>query len=72
MIRMIHTQLTGAAPTPPRHLLVTAGEDRLVKVWDLRRLHHPVTSVKRFLTNEICWLLNATGFMMAQENAYVA
>lgn len=64
--------MTDAALIPPRHLLLTAGEDRLVKVWDLRRLYHPVTSVKRFLTNEICWPLNATGFMMAQENAYVA
>ncbi|GAA6235645.1 general transcription factor 3C polypeptide 2 isoform X1 [Lates japonicus] len=55
-----------------RHLLVTAGEDRYVKTWDLRRLHGPVTVQKRYLTNEIYWPLNAPGLMFAQENAYVA
>nr|XP_046228665.1 general transcription factor 3C polypeptide 2 isoform X2 [Scatophagus argus] len=55
-----------------RYLLVTAGEDRLVKTWDLRRLYSPVTVLKRFLTNEVCWPLNAPGYMLAQENAYAA
>lgn len=51
-------------------LLVTAGEDRYVKTWDLRRLYSPVTAFKRFLTNEIYWPLNAPGIMMAQDNVY--
>ena len=51
---------------------MTAGEDRYVKTWDLRRLYDPVTVVKRNLTNEIYWPLNAPGIMLAQENAYVA
>ncbi|XP_071323756.1 general transcription factor 3C polypeptide 2 isoform X2 [Trachinotus anak] len=55
-----------------RHLLVTAGEDRYVKTWDLRRLHDPITVQKRHLTNEIFWPLNAPGLLMAQETAYVA
>ncbi|XP_022624983.1 general transcription factor 3C polypeptide 2 [Seriola dumerili] len=55
-----------------RHLLVTAGEDRYVKTWDLRRLHDPITIQKRYLTNEIYWPLNAPGLLMAQETAYVA
>lgn len=55
-----------------RYLLVTAGEDRYVKTWDLRRLYNPITVLKRFLTNEVCWPLNAAGIMMAQENAYAA
>ncbi|KAM9339283.1 general transcription factor 3C polypeptide 2 [Symphorus nematophorus] len=55
-----------------RHLLVTAGEDRYVKTWDLRRLYDPITVMKRNLTNEIYWPLNAPGIMLAQENAYVA
>ncbi|XP_073348340.1 general transcription factor 3C polypeptide 2 [Pagrus major] len=55
-----------------RFLLATAGEDRFVKTWDLRRLYKPVTVLKRFLTNEIHWPLNAPGVMMAQENAYAA
>ncbi|XP_039981813.1 general transcription factor 3C polypeptide 2 [Xiphias gladius] len=55
-----------------RYLLVTAGEDRYVKTWDLRRLCDPITVQKRYLTNEIYWPLNAPGLLMAQETAYVA
>ncbi|XP_042359170.1 general transcription factor 3C polypeptide 2 [Plectropomus leopardus] len=55
-----------------RYLLVTAGEDRYIKTWDLRRLYHPVTVQKRYLTNEIYWPLNAPGLVLAQENAYAA
>ncbi|XP_019108923.1 general transcription factor 3C polypeptide 2 [Larimichthys crocea] len=55
-----------------RHLLVTAGEDRYVKTWDLRRLYNPIAVLKRFLTNEIYWPLNAPGILFAQENAYAA
>ncbi|XP_059213002.1 general transcription factor 3C polypeptide 2 [Centropristis striata] len=55
-----------------RHLLVTAGEDRYVKTWDLRRPYDPITVQKRYLTNEIYWPLNAPGLMLAQENAYSA
>ncbi|XP_022048403.1 general transcription factor 3C polypeptide 2 [Acanthochromis polyacanthus] len=54
-----------------RHLLVTAGEDRYVKMWDLRRLVNPITVQKRHITNEIYWPLNAPGFLPAQESAYV-
>ncbi|XP_044024943.1 general transcription factor 3C polypeptide 2 [Siniperca chuatsi] len=55
-----------------RYLLVTAGEDRYVKTWDLRRLYDPITVLKRNLTNEIYWPLNAPGLLLAQENAYAA
>ncbi|XP_062267798.1 general transcription factor 3C polypeptide 2 isoform X2 [Platichthys flesus] len=55
-----------------RNLLVTAGEDRLIKTWDLKRLDHPVTVQKRHLTNEIQWPLNAPGYLLAQDAAYVA
>ncbi|XP_054473974.1 general transcription factor 3C polypeptide 2 [Anoplopoma fimbria] len=55
-----------------RFLLVTAGEDRYVKTWDLRRLYDPITVQKRYLTNEIYWPLNAPGLLFAQENAYAA
>ncbi|XP_069028468.1 general transcription factor 3C polypeptide 2 [Embiotoca jacksoni] len=54
-----------------RHLLSTAGEDRFVKTWDLRRLYEPVTVQKRYLTNEIHWPLDAPGVLLAQEVAYV-
>ncbi|XP_033505045.1 general transcription factor 3C polypeptide 2 [Epinephelus lanceolatus] len=55
-----------------RYLLVTAGEDRYIKTWDLRRLYNPITVQKRYLTNEIYWPLNAPGLLLAQENAYAA
>ncbi|XP_070782154.1 general transcription factor 3C polypeptide 2 [Enoplosus armatus] len=55
-----------------RYLLVTAGEDRYVKTWDLRRLYEPITVLKRYLTNEIYWPLNAPGLLLAQETAYAA
>ncbi|KAG7509092.1 general transcription factor 3C polypeptide 2 [Solea senegalensis] len=55
-----------------RSLMVTAGEDRLVKLWDLRRPDAPITVQKRHVTNEICWPLNAPGMMMAQDMAYIA
>ncbi|KAK5852620.1 hypothetical protein PBY51_006472 [Eleginops maclovinus] len=53
-----------------RHLLVTAGEDRYLKTWDLRRLYNPITVQKRHLTTEVCWPLNAPGLLLSQENAY--
>lgn len=56
----------------PRYLLVTAGEDRYVKTWDLRRPYNPITALKRCLTNEIYWPLNASGFMLAQDNSYAS
>ncbi|KAM3603002.1 uncharacterized protein V6R79_014793 [Siganus canaliculatus] len=55
-----------------RNLLATAGEDRLVKTWDLRRLYEPVSCTKRYLTNEIHWPLNSPGVLLAQDNAYAA
>ncbi|XP_070844275.1 general transcription factor 3C polypeptide 2 [Chaetodon trifascialis] len=55
-----------------RYLLVTSGEDRYVKTWDLRRLYDPVDVLKRNLTNEIHWPLNAPGVLLAQESAYAA
>ncbi|XP_062415644.1 general transcription factor 3C polypeptide 2 isoform X2 [Pungitius pungitius] len=51
-------------------LLITAGDDRYVKKWDLRRPHQPILVQKRFLTNEVFWPLNAPGLLLAQENAY--
>ncbi|XP_028996592.1 general transcription factor 3C polypeptide 2 isoform X2 [Betta splendens] len=53
-----------------RHLLVTAGEDRYVKTWDLRRPYDPITVQKRYLTNEIYWPLNGPGIILAQDCAY--
>ncbi|XP_056283466.1 general transcription factor 3C polypeptide 2 isoform X2 [Pseudoliparis swirei] len=65
-----HAVLALAFCPASRFLLVTAGEDRYVKTWDLRRLYEPITVQKRYLTNEIYWPLNAPGILLAQENAY--
>ncbi|XP_028296472.1 general transcription factor 3C polypeptide 2 [Gouania willdenowi] len=52
------------------HLLATAGEDRYVKMWDLGRLSDPVTSQRRFTNNEVHWLLNASGLLVAMDVGY--
>uniref|UniRef100_A0A1A8FY35 General transcription factor IIIC, polypeptide 2, beta n=1 Tax=Nothobranchius korthausae TaxID=1143690 RepID=A0A1A8FY35_9TELE len=54
-----------------RHLLATAGEDRYVKTWDLRRLFEPIKVQRRYLSNEICWPLDIPGVMEAKDVAFV-
>ncbi|XP_013855709.1 general transcription factor 3C polypeptide 2 [Austrofundulus limnaeus] len=54
-----------------RYLLTTAGEDRYVKMWDLRRLFDPIKVYKRYLTNEICWPFHATGVIKAKDSTFV-
>ncbi|KAM4633588.1 general transcription factor 3C polypeptide 2 [Polymixia lowei] len=53
-----------------RYLLVTAGDDRMVKTWDLRRIYEPLTVQKRNLSTEVCWPLRGPGLFLSQENAY--
>lgn len=55
-----------------RNLLVTAGDDRLVKTWDLTRLYEPITAQKRCLITEVSWPLNGSGLLLAQETAFAA
>ncbi|XP_077408549.1 general transcription factor 3C polypeptide 2 [Vanacampus margaritifer] len=55
-----------------RHFVATAGEERLLKTWDLRRLYGPVTVQKRSLLNEMCWPASAPGLMWAQDGAFSA
>nr|XP_060610786.1 general transcription factor 3C polypeptide 2 isoform X2 [Anolis sagrei ordinatus] len=52
------------------NFLVTAGRDRKVKFWDLRRPHEPLNSIKRFLSTEVAWLLSSCGVTVAQDNCY--
>lgn len=51
---------------------MTAGDDRYVKKWDLRRPYQPIMVQKRYLTNEVFWPLNGPGLLLAQESAYSA
>ncbi|KAK6297436.1 hypothetical protein J4Q44_G00320190 [Coregonus suidteri] len=53
-----------------RDLMVTAGDDRLVKMWDLRRTWEPCQSFKRFLSTEAAWPLHWAGVFISQESAY--
>ncbi|XP_053317295.1 general transcription factor 3C polypeptide 2 [Spea bombifrons] len=54
------------------NFLVTAGSDRRLKFWDLRRLHEPTNNMKRFQTTEITWLLPYSGVAVAQDNCYAS
>ncbi|KAM4712976.1 general transcription factor 3C polypeptide 2 [Anableps anableps] len=54
-----------------RYLLTTAGEDRYLKTWDLRRLCNMVKVQKRHLTTELCWPLDSPGVLIGQESAFV-
>ncbi|XP_069461585.1 general transcription factor 3C polypeptide 2 isoform X2 [Ambystoma mexicanum] len=54
------------------NFLVTAGKDRKIKFWDLRRLYEPLNSIKRFLSTEITWILPYSGVAVAQDNCYAS
>ncbi|XP_061481968.1 general transcription factor 3C polypeptide 2 isoform X3 [Rhineura floridana] len=54
------------------NFMVSAGNDRKIKFWDLRRLHEPLNSIKRFLSTEIAWLLPYSGITVAQDNCYAS
>ncbi|XP_067274009.1 general transcription factor 3C polypeptide 2 [Pseudorasbora parva] len=49
------------------NLLVTVGDDRMAKMWDLRKTYVPLLAVKRCLAPEVYWPLFWSGFLMAQE-----
>ncbi|XP_062407220.1 general transcription factor 3C polypeptide 2 isoform X2 [Sardina pilchardus] len=50
--------------------LVTAGDDRMTKMWDLQRTHTPLCAFKRYLTTEAVWPLHWSGALMSQECSY--
>ncbi|OCT81605.1 general transcription factor 3C polypeptide 2 [Xenopus laevis] len=54
------------------NFLVTSGNDRRLKFWDLRRLPEPINNMKRFHSTEISWLLPYTGVVVAQDNCYAS
>lgn len=54
------------------NFLVTVGNDRKIKFWDLRRLYEPINSIKRFLSTEVAWLLPYNGVTVAQDNCYAS
>lgn len=54
------------------HFLASAGSDRKIKFWDLRRPYEPINSIKRFLSTELAWLLPYNGVTVAQDNCYAS
>ncbi|XP_025904926.1 general transcription factor 3C polypeptide 2, partial [Nothoprocta perdicaria] len=56
----------------PGNFVVTAGNDRKIKFWDVRRLYEPINSIKRFLSTEVAWLLPYNGVTVAQDNCYAS
>uniref|UniRef100_A0A8C1TW61 General transcription factor IIIC, polypeptide 2, beta n=1 Tax=Cyprinus carpio TaxID=7962 RepID=A0A8C1TW61_CYPCA len=49
------------------NLLVTVGDDRMAKMWDVRKSYVPLLAVKRCLSPEVYWPLFWSGILMAQE-----
>ncbi|XP_051501296.1 general transcription factor 3C polypeptide 2-like [Myxocyprinus asiaticus] len=52
------------------NLLVTVGDDRMAKMWDLRKTYVPLFAVKRCLSPEVYWPLFWSGIFIAQECCY--
>nr|XP_033792429.1 general transcription factor 3C polypeptide 2 isoform X2 [Geotrypetes seraphini] len=54
------------------NFLMTAGNDRKIKFWDLRRPYEPINCMKRFLSTEVTWMLPYSGVIVAQDNCYAS
>ncbi|KAF6103585.1 general transcription factor IIIC subunit 2 [Phyllostomus discolor] len=54
------------------HFIASAGSDRKIKFWDLRRTYEPINSIKRFLSTELAWLPSYNGVTVAQDNCYAS
>ncbi|XP_041951618.1 general transcription factor 3C polypeptide 2 [Alosa sapidissima] len=50
--------------------IVTAGDDRMTKMWDLQKTHTPLCAFKRYLATEVVWPLHWSGALMSQECSY--
>ncbi|XP_035280129.1 general transcription factor 3C polypeptide 2 [Anguilla anguilla] len=50
--------------------LATAGDDRKLKFWDLRKTFEPVSVHKRYLSTEISWPLIWSGICVGQQCCY--
>uniref|UniRef100_H3A1R6 General transcription factor 3C polypeptide 2 n=1 Tax=Latimeria chalumnae TaxID=7897 RepID=H3A1R6_LATCH len=54
------------------NFLATAGYDRKVKFWDLRRWYEPLNIFKRSLHTELTWVLPWCGVLTGQETCFSA
>lgn len=69
---LLRFYLLSLLPSFHSHFLVSAGSDRKIKFWDLRRPYEPINSIKRFLSTELAWLLPYNGVTVAQDNCYAS
>ncbi|KAG9282561.1 general transcription factor 3C polypeptide 2-like [Astyanax mexicanus] len=53
-------------------LLVTVGDDRMVKLWNVTNTCNPLKSIKRFLPTEVSWPTFWSGIFITQECCFSA
>ncbi|KAI5627137.1 general transcription factor 3C polypeptide 2 isoform X1 [Silurus asotus] len=51
-------------------LMVTVGDDRMVKLWNVTKTCTPLKTVKRFLPTDVSWPLFWAGTFLTQESCY--
>ncbi|XP_047674883.1 general transcription factor 3C polypeptide 2 isoform X1 [Tachysurus fulvidraco] len=52
-------------------LMVTVGEDRMAKLWNLTKTHTSLKAFKRFLHTDVSWPIFWPGVFITQESCYV-
>ncbi|KAK3506761.1 hypothetical protein QTP70_023931 [Hemibagrus guttatus] len=51
-------------------LMVTVGEDRMVKLWNLTKTYTSLKAIKRFLHTDVSWPIFWPGVFVTQESCY--
>ncbi|MCI4395881.1 hypothetical protein PGIGA_G00196970 [Pangasianodon gigas] len=51
-------------------LMVTVGDDRMVKLWNLTKTCTPLQAIKRFLPTDVSWPVFWPGVFLTQESCY--
>ncbi|KAM9496467.1 general transcription factor 3C polypeptide 2 isoform 1-T2 [Clarias gariepinus] len=51
-------------------LMVTVGDDRMVKMWNVNKTDTPLKTVKRFLPTDVSWPVMWPGAFLTQESCY--
>lgn len=51
-------------------LMVTTGDDRMVKLWNLTKTCAPLKVIKRFLHTDVSWPVFWPGVFLTQESCY--
>ncbi|XP_017349715.1 general transcription factor 3C polypeptide 2 [Ictalurus punctatus] len=51
-------------------LMVTVGDDRMIKLWNLTKTCTPLKAIKRFLHTDVSWPIFWPGVFLTQESCY--